>query len=73
MKLIWNWLSGKTYTETESSMVDEHGNVFMKTPNGFVSQDGTFINQVNNQLLNTSTGEWSAFSDVFNSNGHRTF
>lgn len=70
MRFIWNWLSGNTYTETPDSLISETGEVFTKTATGFVSQDGTAIERVNNQLVNTQTGQWSAFNDVFSNNGY---
>lgn len=70
MKFLWNWLSGQTYTETDDALIDERGEVFIKTPTGFVSQDGTFIERVNGQLLNTQTGDWSTTTDVFSNNGY---
>lgn len=72
MKFIWNWLSGKTYTESSGNLISEDGRVFTKTPGGFMSENGDFIQQVGNNYVNHSTGDWSVHTDVFD-NGHRTF
>ena len=65
MKFIWNWLSGNTYTQTADTLVSETGEVFNRTPSGYVSQDGVFIERMNDQFVNTQTGQWSSTSDVF--------
>ena len=68
MKFIWNWFSGKTYTEINDNLISEDGRIFMKTPTGYVSEQGDFIQQTSNGLLNTTTGEWSMTTDVFDRN-----
>ena len=68
MKFIWNWFSGKTYTDTGNTIIDEDGSTFMKIPGGYVAEDGTLIQKVGQHFVNTATGDWSVNTDVFDRN-----
>mgnify|MGYP003347094532 CR=1 FL=1 len=46
LNIFTNPFSNKTYIETESGLVNENGKFFNKMPNGYMSSNGRFIQQI---------------------------
>jgi len=65
---IFNIFSGKTYTDTGSTLISQEGEVFSKVFNGYLTQDGDLIQKVGNGFMNMTTGVQSQTGDPFEDN-----
>jgi hypothetical protein len=65
MKSIIDLFSGKVYTKTDSMLINQEGNVFVKSGDNYIGSDGTLITQFGSTLFNTKTGTSSNFGDPF--------
>lgn len=63
--MFFNIFSGKTYIKTGSLMQDSDGKTFTKLADGWISEDGQYIQKTQHGYLNMETGIDSNVGDPF--------
>jgi hypothetical protein len=65
MGFFTNLFSGKVYNQTSSTITTPDGNMFIKSGNNWVGENGEWIQKQGTDLVNMETGVRSSFGDPF--------
>ena len=65
MGFFTNIFSGKSYTQTSSTIISEDGDVFVKAGSQWMNEDGDLIQKQSNDWVNIETGVRSSYGDPF--------
>lgn len=65
MGFFTNIFSGKTYTQTSRTITTPDGDLFIKSGENWIGENGEFIQKQGNDLVNMETGVRSSFGDPF--------
>jgi len=65
MGFFTNLFSGKVYNQTSSTITTTDGDLFIKSGDDWIGENGEFIQRQGSDLVNIETGVRSSFGDPF--------
>jgi flagellar basal body rod protein FlgG len=66
MGFFTNLFSGKVYNKTSSTITTPDGDLYIKSGNNWIGENGELIQRQGTDLVNIETGVRSSFGDPFN-------
>jgi flagellar basal body rod protein FlgG len=65
MGFFTNLFSGKVYNQTNSTITTPDGDLYIKSGNSWIGENGELIQRQGTDLVNIETGVRSSFGDPF--------